>query len=144
MANPRPIGQRGFEPDGAGGRYEGGSFHLLPRGRLVCRHLADRGAGHRFAKEEHFMRRSLVVAPIVAFFALGLASPALADNPPGPPGPPSQSCQALEPNTPGNSAASPGSPFNEPGINSANGGIGGQNYSEKSQYDVACFQLSQH
>ncbi len=90
------------------------------------------------------MRRSLVVAPIVAFFALGLASPALADNPPGPPGPPSQSCQALEPNTPGNSAASPGSPFNEPGINSANGGIGGQNYSEKSQYDVACFQLSQH
>lgn len=48
----------------------------------------------------------------------------------------------LEPDTPGNSANRPGSPFNEPGINSVNGGIGGQNYSEKSQYDVACFQAS--
>jgi hypothetical protein len=90
------------------------------------------------------MRRSVVVAPIVALFVLGLAGPALADNPPGPPGPPSQSCQALEPNTPGNSANSPGSPFNEPGINSTNGGVGGQHYNENSQYDVACFQASQH
>lgn len=90
------------------------------------------------------MRRSLLVAPIIAFFALGLASPALADNPPGPPGLPSQSCQALEPNTPGNAANSPGSPFNEPGINSVNGGIGGQHYAPISQYDVACFQVSQH
>jgi hypothetical protein len=36
------------------------------------------------------------------------------------------------------------SSFNQPGINSQLGGIGGQNYSEKSQYDVACFQASQH
>jgi hypothetical protein len=89
------------------------------------------------------MRRSLLIAPILAFFALGLAGPALADNPPGT-GLPSQSCQALEPNTPGHSSSSPGSPFNEPGINSTDGGTGGQHYNETSQYDVACFQLSQH
>jgi hypothetical protein len=44
--------------------------------------------------------------------------------------------------TPGNSASSPGSPFNEPGFGSASGGTGGAHYSESSQYDVACFQLS--
>ena len=93
------------------------------------------------------MRRSVVVALIIAFFSLGLASPALADNPPGPPGPPNQSCQDLGLTTPVNSANSPGSPFNEPtsGGNPNNpGGIGGQNYSPTSQYDVACFQQSQH
>ena len=89
------------------------------------------------------MRRSLFIALITACFSLGLAGPALADNPPGPPGPPSQSCQDLGLTTPGNSANSPGSPFNEP-TNTSPGGVGGQNYSEKSQYDVACFQQSQH
>jgi len=88
------------------------------------------------------VRRSLLVALIITF-SLGLASPALADNPPGPPGPPSQSCQDLGLTTPGNSANSPGSPFNEPS-GSNPGGIGGQHYSETSQYDVACFQQSQH
>jgi hypothetical protein len=90
------------------------------------------------------MRRSLLIASILVASLLGFAGPALADNPPGPPGPPSQSCQDLEPNTPGHSANSPGSPFNEPGINSVSGGVGGQHYSEKSQYDVACFQASRH
>ena len=89
------------------------------------------------------MRRSVFVALLITLFSLGLASPALADNPPGPPGPPSQSCQDLGLTTPGNSANSPGSPFNEPGGTNP-GGTGGQNYSEKSQYDVACFQQSQH
>ena len=89
------------------------------------------------------MRRSVFVALLITLFSLGLASPALADNPPGPPGPPSQSCQDLGLTTPGNAANSPGSPFNEPsGTNP--GGTGGQNYSENSQYDVACFQQSQH
>ena len=90
------------------------------------------------------MRRLLVVVGTFILLGLGTAAPALADNPPGPPGPPNQSCQSVEPNTPGNAANSPGSPFNEPGINSANGGIGGQNYSPTSQYDVACFQASVH
>jgi hypothetical protein len=90
------------------------------------------------------VRRSLFVLLATVGLSLGLAAPALAANPPGSPGRPNQSCQDLEPNTPGHSASSPGSPFNEPGINSANGGIGGQHYSETSQYDVACFQQSQH
>jgi hypothetical protein len=89
------------------------------------------------------MRRSVLVALIIAFFSLGLASPALANNPPGPPGPPNQSCQDLGLTTPGNSANSPGSPFNEP-TDTSLGGVGGQNYSPTSQYDVACFQQSQH
>jgi hypothetical protein len=87
------------------------------------------------------MRRSLLFAPVVALFIVGVAVPAQAANPPGT-GRPMQSCQDLEPNTPGNSANSPGSPFNEPGINSTNGGTGGQHYSENSQYDVACFEMS--
>jgi hypothetical protein len=95
------------------------------------------------------MRRSVFVALMIAFCSLELATPALADNPhpPGGTGPPSQSCQALGLTTPGNSANSPGSPFNEPGSggNSNNpGGNGGLNYSQNSQYDLACFQQSQH
>jgi hypothetical protein len=91
----------------------------------------------------------LVVVPAMLAFSVALAGPTLAGptlaaNPPGAPGQPSQSCQDLEPNTPGHAANSPGSPFNEPGINSVNGGVGGQHYSETSQYDVACFQVSEH
>ncbi|MEC3958327.1 hypothetical protein VMT65_35210 [Nocardia sp. CDC153] len=89
------------------------------------------------------MRTTLATAAIICAAGTLFAAPALA-IPTGPPGPPNQSCQFLEPNTPGNSANSPGSPFNEPGINSQNGGTGGQHYSPKSQYDVACFQQSQH
>jgi hypothetical protein len=61
-------------------------------------------------------------------------------------GKPSRSCQEVEKaggTTPGNAALSPGSPFNEAGINSEKGGTGGQNYSPNSQYDVACYQVSQ-
>jgi hypothetical protein len=86
-----------------------------------------------------------IVAAIVAasVSALG-AAPALADST-GTKGPPSQSCQNYSASTrPGHSGSSPGAPFNEPGINSTNGGTGGANYSEKSQYDVACFQWAQH
>jgi len=89
------------------------------------------------------VRRSVFVALLITLFSLGLASPALADNPPGPPGPPNQSCQDLGLTTPGNSANSPGSPFHEPSGTDP-GGIGGQHYSPGSQYDVACFQQSQH
>ncbi|MCW2755772.1 MAG: hypothetical protein JWR52_872 [Marmoricola sp.] len=87
-----------------------------------------------------------IIATVTLAAALGLlsASPALADRAPGGPGQPDQSCQLVEPNTPGHAANSPGSPFNEPGINSGAGGIGGQHYSEKSQYDVACYQQSVH
>jgi hypothetical protein len=84
-----------------------------------------------------------VIALCVAMFAsAGIAG--AARNPSGT-GRPSQSCQDIEAasgTTPGHASSSPGSPFNEPGINSANGGTGGQHYSETSQYDVACFQVS--
>ena len=92
--------------------------------------------------------RKLLTAAIVAAFAVGVLAPAAyAGNPsPSGTGPPSQSCQTIEEEpggtTPGHAASSPGSPFNEPGINSQNGGTGGQHYSEKSQYDVACFHVS--
>jgi hypothetical protein len=89
-------------------------------------------------------------AVVCVAFSAGMLVPTgvavAAANPSGT-GRPSQSCQDLESaggTTPGHAAASPGSPFNEPGIDSVDGGIGGQHYSETSQYDVACFQVSQH
>jgi hypothetical protein len=78
--------------------------------------------------------------------AFGSSGALAAGNPnPGNPngtGPPSQSCQS-QPSSPGNASSSPGAPFNEPS-GSNPGGTGGQNYSPKSQYDVACYQVSTH
>ena len=93
------------------------------------------------------MRRFFATVIIVGLVALVPISAASAANPNGHTGPPDQSCQdqlMSGGTTPGQSASSPGSPFNEPGFGSVNGGIGGQNYSESSQYDVACFQVSMH
>ncbi|PJN29896.1 hypothetical protein [Kitasatospora sp. CB02891] len=81
----------------------------------------------------------------------GAATAMAAANPSGT-GPPNQSCQSFEtPGTgagaPGHSGTSPGSVFNEPGFGSTNGGTGGAAYNKAgapSQYDVACFQVSQH
>lgn len=90
--------------------------------------------------------RSFVAVTVVAAIAGAVTAPAYAGNPSGT-GPPSQSCQTIEANggkVPGRSPSSPGSPFNEPGIDSQNGGTGGQHYTEKSQYDVACYQVSKH
>jgi hypothetical protein len=54
--------------------------------------------------------------------------------------------------SPGNSATSPGSVFNEPGVNSVNGGKGNQAYGSNArqgagapaQYDVACGNVTAH
>jgi hypothetical protein len=90
------------------------------------------------------MRRWLTATALATGLTFAVAAPAFAD-PSGHTGPPSQGCQAYSASTrPGNSGSSPGSPFNEAGINSPNGGTGGANYSEKSQYDVACFQWNAH
>jgi hypothetical protein len=86
-----------------------------------------------------------LVAVMAAALALAIPTGALAAANPSGTGPPSQSCQDIEAaggTTPGQAASSPGSPFNEPGINTTDGGTGGQHYSESSQYDVACFQVS--
>jgi hypothetical protein len=86
-------------------------------------------------------KRSAVYA--ASLVLLGLTpTVALASGNPHGTGPPSQSCQA-EPSSPGNSASSPGAPFNEPSGNNP-GGTGGQHYSQSSQYDVACYQVSNH
>jgi hypothetical protein len=89
--------------------------------------------------EAMMIRRFLFAVPVAVVLSLSAAVPAVAANPPGT-GLPLQSCQDLEPHTPGNAANSPGSPFNEPGVNSVDGGTGGQHYNETSQYDVACLQ----
>lgn len=92
------------------------------------------------------MKRLLIVV-VAGLLALGVLAPAAlagGGNPSGT-GPPSQSCQTIEAEggtTPGHASSSPGSPFNEPELNSENGGTGGQHYSEKSQYDVACYHVS--
>ena len=93
------------------------------------------------------MRAAVTATMIAGVLVLGGAAPAFAAGNPSGTGRPDQSCQDIEAaggTTPGNSSSSPGSPFNEPGINSENGGVGGQHYSETSQYDVACFHVSQH
>jgi hypothetical protein len=93
------------------------------------------------------MRTLLLAATVSVTLAAAGSTAALAARNPSQTGPPSQSCQTIEQEggtTPGHASKSPGSPFNEAGIDSEKGGIGGQNYTEKSQYDVACFQVSQH
>ena len=90
--------------------------------------------------------RRLMLALVMSLALAAVPAGALAARNPSPTGtgPPSQSCQELEPEgaSIGHAAQSPGSPFNEPEINSEKGGTGGQHYSEKSQYDVACYQHS--
>ena len=83
------------------------------------------------------LRKLLTSAAVVAILLFGSVSIAFAANP-GTQGPPSQTCGSQSaPNTPGggNSSNSPGSPFT--------GGTADSNYNPKSQYDVACFQVSQ-
>ena len=87
------------------------------------------------------MRKMLVLVAVSGVFASGSAAALASGNPSGT-GPPNQSCQA-QPSSPGNASSSPGAPFNEPS-GSNPGGVGGQNYSPTSQYDVACYQVSTH
>jgi hypothetical protein len=84
-----------------------------------------------------------------AVIGLGTGGTALAASPPGS-GQPGQTCgSATAPDTPagGNSASSPGSPFNGGMADSHYAGTQPQNSNNPksvSQYDVACFQVSQH
>ena len=96
-------------------------------------------------EREDVMRRLCVVVVAVGLALAAAPAYAGSGNPsPSGTGPPSQSCQDQVANggtEPGHASSSPGSPFNEPSSTS-NGGTGGQNYSEKSQYDVACYHAS--
>lgn len=83
---------------------------------------------------------------LAALVLLTPMSSVLAANPAGT-GQPNQSCQVVGV-TPGNSAYGPGSAFNPNGVSgSVYAGIQPQNSVNPhsvSQYDVACFQVSQH
>ena len=94
------------------------------------------------------MRLLFAVIAVAALF-MAVASTALSADPPGA-GQPSQTClSSTAPTEPGQAANASGSAFNE------NGGIAGSMYAGSqpqnsnnpksvSQYDVACFQVSQH
>lgn len=94
------------------------------------------------------LRKAIVGVGIGVLLTIGSVGGALAADPHnGTTGQPGQTClSSTAPQTPGNASTSPGSPFNEPGSggNPSNpGGTGGQHYAANSQYDVACFQVSQ-
>jgi hypothetical protein len=95
------------------------------------------------------MHKLISTGCMLAIAAMGAAVPAYADANHG------ASCEDSS-RSPGNAATSPGSFFNEPGINSVNGGKGNQaanlntrqNNPNKpagespSQYDIACANVS--
>jgi hypothetical protein len=95
----------------------------------------------------------LTATCIAAFLlAIGAASASAASNPSGT-GQPSQTClSSTAPSEPGNAASAPGSAFNETGPGTAGTVYAGNGVSATtagsthavSQYDVACFQVSQH
>jgi hypothetical protein len=96
------------------------------------------------------MRKFLMTLTIAGALALSTAGVALANDPHtnGTTGQPSQSCEAagVIPGG-GNRAQSPGSPFTGGNADSHYAGSQPQNSRNPksvSQYDVACFQASQH
>jgi hypothetical protein len=98
------------------------------------------------------MKRIVASLALVAGLSLPMVGVAFADDPhsPGTTGQPSQSCGATTPAAfPGNTANAPGSAFNgSAGSVYANptsqGGISSGNPHVVAQYDVACFQQTQH
>jgi len=93
-------------------------------------------------------KRIVLAVAVLVIMSLAVAGPALAASP-GTQGQPNQSCgSSTAPMTPGQSVSAPGSAFNPDGT--AGGVYAGQqpqnsnNPNSVSQYDVACFQVSQH
>ena len=102
------------------------------------------------------MQRLFALAAVAAAVVAVMVAPSFAASS-GTRGQPSQSClsstAAMEP---GQAASAPGSAFDEPSSTNPAGGIAGQMYAGNgqttstpanghavSQYDVACFQVSQ-
>ncbi len=91
--------------------------------------------------------RVVVSVMVVLALAAIVAGPALADST-GNTGQPNQSCGSSNAQmTPGNSASAPGSAFNPNGVAgtvyAGEQPQNSQNPNSVSQYDVACFQVSQ-
>ena len=95
------------------------------------------------------MSKKVVLGVVLAVvLTLAVAGPALALSP-GTQGQPNQSCgSATAPMTPGHSASAPGSAFNPDGkagtVYAGQQPQNSNNPNSVSQYDVACFQVSQH
>ncbi len=108
---------------------------------------------------------TICIALVIAFGAVGLVIATPSPNGPGQPGAPGTTCGGTTPSgivisdTPGNSAMSPGSPFNPAGTSGPNyaGSINNPTYPADlggkgvgnpdhaiSQYDIACFQVTQN
>lgn len=102
------------------------------------------------------MQRLYLLAALVVAIVLATVAPAFAASP-GTDGQPSQTClSSTAPTEPGQAASAPGSAFNEPSPSNPAGGVAGRMYAGNgrntstpangaavSQYDVACFQVSQ-
>jgi hypothetical protein len=86
------------------------------------------------------------MAVFLALLVLALPFSTVFAASPGTQGQPNQSCQA-QPSTPGNAANAPGSAFNTSGkagtVYAGTQPQNSKNPSSVSQYDVACFQVSQ-
>lgn len=94
-----------------------------------------------------------ITGALAGGLALATTGTAAAASNPSTTGQPSQTCLSnTAPNEPGNAAAAPGSAFNETGPGTAGVVYAGNGVSATtagsphavSQYDVACFQVSQH
>jgi len=94
-----------------------------------------------------FAKVSLVVL-VVALMLLVPLSTVLAAGSPTWAGQPNQSCEDPGSKTPGNSASAPGSAFNPDGkagtVYAGEQPQNSVNPHSVSQYDVACFQVTQH
>jgi len=97
-----------------------------------------------FSSKKHIVKASLLLL-LVALILVVPLSTAFAANPPGS-GQPNQSCED-QPMRPGNAMSAPGSAFNPDGVaGTVYAGEQPQNSNNPnsvSQYDVACFQVSQ-
>lgn len=97
------------------------------------------------------MRVIVILLAALALLSIGVPATLGASNPSGT-GQPSQTClSSTAPSEPGQAAAAPGSAFNETGPGTAGTVYAGNGVSATtagstaavSQYDVACFQVSQ-
>ena len=97
------------------------------------------------SKSRLFMTGALLM--VTALLLLVPLRVAFAANPPGT-GQPNQSCEAPGMMTPGHSASAPGSAFNPDGhagtVYAGEQPQNSKNPHSVSQYDTACFQVSQH
>jgi hypothetical protein len=93
------------------------------------------------------LAKTISATALVVMLAFGLVGTSLAAGSPNGTGQPNQSCEESA-MRPGNAISAPGSAFNPTGV--AGSHYAGEqpqnsrNPNSVSQYDVACFQVSQH